>query len=477
MLGLRGKSLRRQIVSLSIFASSTSLLLACAAFLAYEVISFRTAMVRNLATHAQVIASNSTAAVLFQDAKSAAETLSALRAEPHIMFVEIRTPDGKPFAQYLRRDLKEPPQPVAILDSSGYVFTPTMLVLTYPILSDGQLVARLNIYSDLRARDARVARYLGITGLILVLSLVAGLLMSARLQRVISEPILRLVNAAKTVSQKKDYAVRVDTNERGEVGLLGSTFNEMLDQIARRDADLRLAVSARDEFLSIASHELKTPLTPLLLQVQRLQAVVRQGETAPSAKLASGLEMMDRQVERLTKLVSNLLDISRITSQRLQLDRESVDLAALARDVVARFQHELARSGCPVTVRADDGVVGLWDKSRLDQVLTNLLANAMKYGAGKPIEIAVEAQHGLARLRVRDEGIGIKPEDQARIFQRFERAVSVHSYGGFGLGLWIAAQIVDAAGGKISVTSTPGHGATFQVELPQHPAEHAAHAV
>jgi signal transduction histidine kinase len=207
--------------------------------------------------------------------------------------------------------------------------------------------------------------------------------------------------------------------------------------------------------------------------VQRLQALLKQVE--PNPKLASAVEMMDRQVSRLTNLVSNLLDISRITSQRLQLDRENVDLTALVREVLGRFQQELARAGCPVAIQAADGVTGLWDKSRLDQVITNLLANAMKYGAGKPIEIDVEAQDGVARLRVRDHGIGIAPEDQARIFGRFERAVSVHSYGGFGLGLWIAAQIVDAAGGKISVNSTPGDGATFLVELPRDPAE-VAHA-
>jgi signal transduction histidine kinase len=476
VLSLRGQSVRRQIVSLSIFASSTALLLACAAFLAYEVLTFRTAMVRNLATHAEVIAANSTAAILFQDAKSAAETLSALRAEPHIMFVEIRTPEGKSFATYLRRDLTSPPAAVAILDSSGYVFAREMLVLTHPILSDGLLVARLHIYSDLRARDARVLRYLGITALILFLSLVAGLLMSTRLQRSISEPILRLVAAARTVSDRKDYSVRVDSAERGEVALLGRTFNEMLDQIARQDADLRLAVAARDEFLSIASHELKTPLTPLLLQVQRLQATLRQTDAPSPTKLASGLEMMDRQVARLTKLVSNLLDISRITSQRLQLERETLDLGTLVREVVARFQHELTRAGCAVTLHAPDGMTGLWDKSRLDQVITNLLSNAMKYGSGKPIEIWVEGDVGVARLRIQDQGIGIAPEDQARIFQRFERAVSVHSYGGFGLGLWIVAQIVDAVGGKIAVNSSPGSGATFIVDLPRHPVEKRADA-
>jgi signal transduction histidine kinase len=299
-------------------------------------------------------------------------------------------------------------------------------------------------------------------------SLIASLLLSARLQRRISDPILELVQTARTVSDQKNYAVRASaTAGTGEVGLLANTLNEMLNQIERQDAELRRAVAARDEFLSIASHELKTPLTPLQLQVQSLQRLTQRNAPTPiHGKLTTGLEVMDKQVVRLTTLVNNLLDISRITSQRLLLNLEEVDLRQLVQEVVVRFRQELLQAGCTLTVHAPDPVVGLWDRSRLDQVATNLLSNAMKYGAGKPIEISVEGTTDHGRLRVRDNGIGVAPEDQARIFDRFERAVSEHNYGGFGLGLWITRQIVECSGGTILVHSQPGAGATFVVELP-----------
>lgn len=234
---------------------------------------------------------------------------------------------------------------------------------------------------------------------------------------------------------------------------------------ARLYREAQDAIRARDEFLSIASHELRTPLTPLQLQVQSLRRMADKGELPPE-RLRQKLEVAERQVERLGKLVANLLDISRITAHRLLLEPEDVDLAALVRDLVERSRDHLSRAGCTVDLRAPDALVGRWDRMRLEQVFTNLLSNALNYGAGKPIEVRLEAEGDHARLTVRDHGIGIAPEDQRRIFQRFERAVSERHYGGFGLGLWICRQVVEAMGGTIAVASALGRGATFTVRLP-----------
>ena len=241
---------------------------------------------------------------------------------------------------------------------------------------------------------------------------------------------------------------------------------------ARLYRDARDAVRLRDEFLSTASHELKTPITTLQLQVQ---SFTRSGEAAAEGgnldKFRMRVATAERQVNRLARLVDSLLDISRITGGRLDLEGEPVDLAAVVRDSLARSAEELDRAGCAVTLRLDGAShIGRWDRTRLEQIVGNLLSNAAKYGAGRPVEVTVSSDSETSRLTVRDHGIGIDLEHQARIFDRFERAVSVRHYGGLGLGLWIVRQIVEAHGGSISVESSPGKGSAFTVELPRQPA-------
>ena len=239
---------------------------------------------------------------------------------------------------------------------------------------------------------------------------------------------------------------------------------------ARLYRDAQEAVRARDEFLSIASHELKTPLTTLQLQVQGLIRKIRGGPREASVELITPrLTTAERQVERLTGLINNLLDISRITAGRLDLDLEPVDLGAVVRESATRLKEEASRAFCEIVLDAEGPCVGQWDRMRVEQVVTNLLSNAIKYGAGRPVEVAVSGDDLLARLTIRDHGIGIPLEHQARIFERFERAVSDRHYGGLGLGLWIVRQIVDALGGSIIVESEAGKGSTFTVNLPRSP--------
>lgn len=258
-------------------------------------------------------------------------------------------------------------------------------------------------------------------------------------------------------------------------GFIGSCI-DITDRKALEDR-LRQAVRDREEFLSIASHELRTPLTALHLQMDSL---LRTLARRPEEGLASGraLERIERsartastQVTRLTKLVDELLDVSRVAAGRLVLEREPVDLAVLAREVAARFDPLMQEAGCALEVHAPGSVIGLWDRARLDLVISNLLSNAIKYGPNQPVSLTVEGGDEVGRLIVRDRGIGIPPEAQARIFERFERAVSTRNYGGFGLGLWIAREVIAAHGGTIQVHSAPKarEGATFIVELPRPP--------
>jgi signal transduction histidine kinase len=222
----------------------------------------------------------------------------------------------------------------------------------------------------------------------------------------------------------------------------------------------------RDEFLSIASHELKTPLTSLGLQAESLRV---QAGRAPPEVVVRKTDSIRRNLERLNRLVATMLDLSRITSGRLELDLEELELGEVAREVASRFEDEAARAGCELRVEAQEPVVGIWDRLRVDQVLTNLVSNALKYGPGKPVDVRVFARGDRAVLEVRDQGIGIGAEDQDRIFERFERAVSERNYGGFGLGLWIVRRIVEALGGTVTVESAAGSGATFTVELRREP--------
>jgi signal transduction histidine kinase/Na+/proline symporter len=231
------------------------------------------------------------------------------------------------------------------------------------------------------------------------------------------------------------------------------------------------AVRARDEFLAIASHELKTPLTPLHLNIQSLQRVLARTDIArvPPHQIREAMDGAASQVRRMVSLVDDLLDLSRITTRRLRLRLEPVDLGSTVRDVVERHRDELAQVGCSVAVALSGEVVGRWDRVRVEQVFTNLLTNAMKY-AGGVIDVRVEGRDGVAFLAVCDQGPGISLEDQERIFLPFERAVSYLKASGFGLGLYIVRLIVEAHGGRVRLESAPGRGSAFTVELPLRPA-------
>ncbi|WP_437873533.1 sensor histidine kinase [Sorangium sp. So ce363] len=227
------------------------------------------------------------------------------------------------------------------------------------------------------------------------------------------------------------------------------------------------AVRVRDEFLTVATHELNTPMTSLLLTLEAMDRGVRSDRPWDRQAVGRQVDRALRQATRVIRLNSELLDVSRINAARLKLDVAEVDLGEVVRDVLARFKLDLARAGCAVSLREHGRVVGLWDGSRVDQIVSNLLANAIKFGAGKPVEISVGEEAGTARLSVRDHGIGIDPARQTQIFERFERAVSNRHYGGLGLGLYVSRSLAEAHGGSIRVESALGAGATFVVQLPR----------
>lgn len=238
-------------------------------------------------------------------------------------------------------------------------------------------------------------------------------------------------------------------------------------ELEGRVKEARAAIEARNEFLSIASHELRTPLSALILQLAGLQRLLRQASM--NGKFVAKIERAIKTTDRLTTLIENLLDVSRIATGRLQLQVGEYDLAEIVRSVGERWADAATRVGSELRLHVGAPVQGTWDRLRLEQILENLLSNALKYGPGKSVEVTVTAAGGVAILSVRDHGIGISQQDALRIFERFERAVPARHYGGLGLGLYIARQVAEAHGGSIRVTSELGAGATFEVELPRQP--------
>jgi c-di-GMP phosphodiesterase len=238
-------------------------------------------------------------------------------------------------------------------------------------------------------------------------------------------------------------------------------------EAAERERRLQEAVEVRDQFLTIASHELRTPLTALELQVGSIQRLARSSPEVPvDERILSKCDLMVRQVERLTVLIDGLVDVGRMASGRVELHPEALELGALVRGVLARAESAIRRSGSEVILTSGAPVVGTWDRGRLETAVSSLVSNAVKFGAGKPVDVVVESTGTRASVTVRDRGIGISPDDQRRIFERFERAVSVRHYGGFGVGLWLARQAVEAHGGTIHVRSEDGAGSEFRIELP-----------
>lgn len=243
---------------------------------------------------------------------------------------------------------------------------------------------------------------------------------------------------------------------------------QLLAKLQVTQNELEHAVRMRDDFMSIVSHEVRTPLNGLILETQlrKLHLAKDNASAFTMDKLRSMVDRDERQIQSLIRLIEDMLDVSRIRTGKLSIRTSAFDLAELVSNLLESFSAQIAAAESSVTFTAEEPVIGVWDEFRIEQVIANLLTNALRYGARKPIEVRVYVMEGQARVEVRDQGIGISKENQRRIFQQFERVAANHAVHGLGLGLFISDQIVSAHGGEIVVESEEGEGSMFRVCLP-----------
>ena len=242
---------------------------------------------------------------------------------------------------------------------------------------------------------------------------------------------------------------------------------QALRDAEQRIADLQRQLAVQDEFASALAHELRNLLAPIVMQAEYLADAARQAEEPlPTAWLNPRMEGLCARMRKFVETFDRIMEASRLTAGHIDLRLEDVDLSALVREISAGFEREASTARSVLTVEAPPQLVGRWDRLRLQQICTNLISNAIRYGAAHPIEVSVSGDGEWATLRVRDHGIGISDADQQRIFERFERGGQQRNPGGFGIGLWIVRENCRALGGEVTVQSRLSEGSTFTVRLP-----------
>ncbi len=504
----RNHTISRRLTWMNMLVSGTALLLACTAFIAYDMVTFQANMFRNLSTQAQIIGSNTASALLFNDQRSAENTLSALRASPEILSACIYTPDGRPFATY-SRDRAGEVQPLPAIppgQTEIHSLRNKEIALVRSIVFQGKPTAIVYIRSGVEELNRRLERYAGIAAIVLFASMLAALLVSSIFRKAVAEPIVRLAEIAKVVSRDRNYSLRAAPTRggAGELTILIEAFNEMLAQtqqsegalrqardqleqrvrertaeletakkeveefshsVVRAKEEVERASKFKDQFLSTMSHELRTPLNAVL-GFSDLLADERYGPLNDRQRRYVG--HIHTGGKHLLTLISDILDLSKIEAGRMELNREHMTVAPAFAEVISALYPLAEKKSQALLQRVETGLQVHADATRFKQVLTNLVGNAIKFTPeGGRIELVARQVADQVRIEVRDNGPGIPPEQQQRIFEAFFRLTETGSATeGTGLGLAITARLVELHGSKLEIESQPGDGACFHFSLP-----------
>ncbi|PYX01041.1 MAG: hypothetical protein DMG86_11070 [Acidobacteria bacterium] len=501
MIKARNYSITKRLTMMNILVSGAALLMACSAFVAYDVVTFRQAMVHNLSIQAQITGSNSVSALLFSDPQSAENTLSALQVAPNIVSAGIYQLDGRPFAAYWRHDRGQIPTVPTIPRGQAefHRFENGELIVVQRIVFQGEPAGTVYIRSDLQEMNHRLKRYAGIAALVLLACLIAAHLAASLFQRAVVNPIVHLAEIARIVSRDKNYSIRANaTGNRDEPGILIQAFNEMLSQIEERERalqkahdeleqhvqertgqlasankelelqnrEVQRATQLKSQFLASMSHELRTPLNAIIGFSDLLAENTAGTLTDKQGRFVGHVRNGARH---LLQLINDILDLSKIESGLLELRCESFSVSEALPEVLSVIRPLAMAKNIRIEQLGEDTSVYA-DRVRFKQVLYNLFSNALKFTPeGGAVRVQSAINGNLVRISVTDTGVGIRPEDQQVIFEEFRQA-SETTRGvkeGTGLGLAITRRLVERQGGTIGVTSDLGKGSCFSFTLPR----------
>jgi signal transduction histidine kinase len=478
----RDASVRTKLILTTLLGSGAGLLLVGAAITCYDLMTLRKTLVRKLAIQADIVGANSLSALLFSDPKSAEVTLAALQAEPRIVAAGLYGADRKLFAAY-RRDSDERgdlPQEGAEDTGSQHRLLDDRLVLSRGLVFDQKPIGAVVLVSDLEEISASMTRDVLIFASVLLVSLALALVVSSRLQRHISEPILRLAGIARRVSQEKDYSVRASGESRDEIGALVAAFNGMLDairqqqtelraahtgleqRVAQRTAQLQAANSELEAFSYSVSHDLRAPIRHIAGFAELLESTGKGLDDAGRRYL----KKISEATHRMGQLIDDLLVFSRMG--RAEMRTEDVRLADLLAEVIKEAQPDL--KGRPIEWRIGTLPQVRGDPAMLRLVFANLVSNAVKYTGKRPdprIEIGAQAADGEEIVYVRDNGVGFDSAYASKLFGVFQRLHRADEFEGTGIGLANVRRIVIRHGGRTWAEGEPGRGAAFYFSLPK----------